>query len=130
MENSELIAAARRVVSPRDLPHDVELGYVGCALVTPKGNVYTGCSAHATCGVGFCAEVCAVAAMIAGGEQEIEMLVAVSVEGSILTPCGRCREMILQLNSRGYDALIVVSAASAVPLGDLLPRHWLRDDGA
>ncbi len=44
------------------------MGYVGAALVTKQGNVFTGINIELFCGIGFCAEHGAVAEMVKNGE--------------------------------------------------------------
>ncbi len=40
---------------------------------------------------------------------------------SMLPPCGRCREMMWQLNAANKLALVILSRDRSLPLGDLLP---------
>ncbi|MCU9602113.1 hypothetical protein OEV75_13000 [Caldibacillus kokeshiiformis] len=49
------------------------------------------------CSIGFCAEHSAITAMVTAGERKIAKIVAVYEDGSILPPCGRCREFISQI---------------------------------
>jgi cytidine deaminase len=76
------------------------------------------------CGIGFCAEHAAVAEMLKARETEIEAIVAVSERG-VLPPCGRCRELLLQISNRNADALVAVNDNEARSLKDLMPNHWL-----
>ena len=46
--------------------------------------------------MGFCAEHAAIAAMITAGENRITKVIAVYEDGTIIPPCGRCREFICQ----------------------------------
>ena len=62
--------------------------------------------------------------MIKAGETQIQMIVAVSND-SILSPCGRCRELIIQIDARNVDAIVILDEDRSVSLGDLLPHHWL-----
>lgn len=101
-----------------------ELGGVGCALLTKMGNVYEGVSIDVACGIGFCAEHSAVANMVSQHETEIAMIVAVNNEGAILSPCGRCRELLSLINPKNRSAKIVVKAGKTVTLSQLLPFNW------
>ncbi len=75
--NEELIEKAKSVVNPRKIKHGFTVGDVGCALATDKGNVYLGVCMDVACGIGFCAEHSAIAAMVTGGERKIKKIVAV-----------------------------------------------------
>jgi cytidine deaminase len=85
------------------------------------GKTYTGISLDFGCSLGFCAEHAAIAEMLKSHESEISMVVAVDEHGTILQPCGRCREMMWQLNPSNKDALIILAPDRALPLRDLLP---------
>lgn len=120
-----LIGTARALVKPMTLARpDMGAATVGCALLAANGQVYEGVCIHLSCGLGFCAEATAIANMIKDGETRIQEIVAVSAD-SILSPCGRCREMMLQVNQSNADAEVILSESKTVKLGSLLPDHWL-----
>lgn len=48
--------------------------------------------------MGFCAEHVAIAAIITAGESRIAKIVAVCDGKGIVSPCGRCRELMYQIN--------------------------------
>ena len=121
-----LIAAARAVVNPRRLSGTVEVGGVGAALRTASGAIYTGVCIDAASGIGFCAEHGAVAAMITAGESRIMAIVAVDWDGSILPPCGRCRELVVQVDDGNAETRVILPGG-AKPMRALLPDHWLLD---
>ncbi len=94
MDTVELIAEARKHVGGFSLSEpDLTAGSVSCALVTEEGNLYTGICLSMNCGVGFCAEHSAIAAMLLRRETVIKKIVAVN-RNNILSPCGRCRELM------------------------------------
>ena len=59
--------------------------------------------------------------MLKAHESEIALVVAVNENGAVLPPCGRCREMMWQLNEVNADALVVLGPFNAVCLRKLLP---------
>jgi len=61
---TDLIAAAREVCSEFKLSDDFSAGSVGAAIRTVQGNTYTGICIDLACGLGFCAEVSAIAEMV------------------------------------------------------------------
>jgi len=123
---SQLIEAARAVCGEFPLRDDFSAGSVGAAILTDKGNVYTGVCIDLACGLGFCAEVAAVAEMLKHRERRIAAIVAVAGD-KILSPCGRCREMIAQVDARNLDCDVIVGKERTVSLRALLPDHWLTD---
>lgn len=119
----ELIAAAETVYGTRRLTDDSECGSVAAALITDKGNIYRGICLDTPCSLGFCAEQAAIASMLTAGENRIEAIVAVTEDGCILPPCGRCRELMYQVNHENISTQIFLEEGSAT-LRDLLPRVW------
>lgn len=125
---NELISSARQILGEFDLDNELNAGSVAAALKTDAGNVYTGISLHMACGIGFCAEHSAIAEMLKHRERVISEIVAVSDEG-IRPPCGRCRELMLQVSPANANTLVAVAEGQSVPLRELLPHHWLDATG-
>ena len=90
-DTAQLIKVAESVCGEFRLTEDFSAGSVGAAILTAKGNIYTGICIDLACGLGFCAEVAAVAEMLKNKETHISAVVAVSKD-RILPPRGRCRE--------------------------------------
>jgi cytidine deaminase len=123
-----LIERATDAISPRRI-RDYLIGDVGCALVTDQGNICVGVCLDPPSGLGFCAEASAIAAMVTAGEQRIAQIVAAwkDADGAvyILSPCGRCREFMAQIDSANMEAEAILASDRAVPLRELLPQHHL-----
>ena len=124
LEFEELYQTAKNIVRPRRLSEFAICGSVGAALVTEKQNVYTGVCIDAACGIGFCAEHSAIAMMVTAGESRIEKIVAVGEEGNIMPPCGRCRELISQINTENLETQVMISQDLVLKLKDLLPHDF------
>jgi cytidine deaminase len=120
----EATKKVRQVVAARQAHYWQFMGYVGAALVTDQGNVYTGINISLICGIGFCAEHSAAAEMIKNGETRIRKIVATTAEGHVLPPCGRCREMIYQIDESNLDTAIIIGNGDKKPLRELLPHNW------
>jgi cytidine deaminase len=123
-EIGELIAAARRVQGAFSLGADFSAGGVAAAVRGRSGRLYTGICLDLACGIGFCAEHAAVAEMLKHRESEIDAVVAVGA-GVILAPCGRCRELMAQINPANLDCRVVLGEDRVLRLRTLLPEHWL-----
>lgn len=119
----ELIREAEAVQGSYTLGEHFCAGAVGAAIRTESGTIYTGISVELACGIGFCAEHSAVAQMLKHRETHVTAAVAVSDEG-IIPPCGRCRELLVQVDARNLDAEIIVARDETMSLRDLLPRLW------
>ncbi len=102
---------------------DLTAGAVSAALLTEDGNVYTGVCVDLACGIGFCAEHAAVAEMLKNRETVVRKMVAVNERG-ILPPCGRCRELLAQVDRRNFSCEVILPGEGRT-LGDLLPDHWI-----
>lgn len=103
---------------------DLTAGSVGCALRTATGQVYTGICLDLACGIGFCAEHAAIAEMLKTRETVIDSIVAVSARG-ILRPCGRCRELMMQVDRANLNTKVVVDRMNYIRLSELLPHPWM-----
>ena len=124
MTFDELYQQAKSVLQPRRLSEVAEAGGVGAALLTESGRVYTGVCIDTASSMGFCAEHAAAAAMVTAGENRVARMVAVNWDGTVLPPCGRCREFISQLHPDNFKAEVMVSFDKVVTLRELLPHDW------
>jgi len=127
MTDSELIGIAAKCAGEFRTSEDCVAGGIAAALVTPTGRVYTGICIDTACSLGFCAEHAAVAEMLKSRESEIHTIVAVDCDGNILAPCGRCRELLWQVNPRNAETRVIVASGMAATLAELLPRRLRAD---
>ncbi len=128
MDFKELYNQALAVARPRDLSEWADAGGVGAALLSSGGNVYMGVCIDTSCSMGFCAEHAAAAAMVTAGENRVLRMVAVDSAGTVLPPCGRCREFISQLHPANDAAEVLVVENRVVLLEELLPFNWRKLD--
>jgi cytidine deaminase len=124
-EIEELISAARAVVGRFAIGERFTAATVGAALRSRSGRIYTGVCFDIACGIGFCAEHAAVAEMLKSRETEVEAIVAMDAN-RVVAPCGRCRELLAQIDTRNLRTRVVLGPDRVVPLSELLPEHWLR----
>ncbi len=125
LTDQELIKKAKSALNPRDLYLGNRAGDVSCALFSTKGNLYLGVCIDLGSGIGFCAEHSAIAAMITAGESAIARIVAVSGDGKILPPCGRCRELIYEIDrSNLKNTKVILAEDHVVILAELLPHPY------
>ena len=98
---------------------------VGAALESSSGRIYTGINLDLACGIGFCAEHSAVAEMLKSRETVVRRIVAVNAE-RIVAPCGRCRELLVQVDPRNLDCEVLLPNDASATLRELLPNAWLE----
>lgn len=125
----DLYNAALRVQNGRTISPFIDAGGVAAAILTKQGNVYVGVCIDTSCTLGMCAERNAIANMITNGESQIEKVVAVMPDGRVGSPCGACREMMMQLDKDSGDIEILLSLEplKTVRLKELIPDWWGRE---
>jgi cytidine deaminase len=123
-EWAELLQAA---IAAREYAYAPYSHYrVGAALLTAGGRIYTGCNVE---NVAFsptiCAERTAVCKAVSEGEREFRAIVIVAVNSP--TPCGVCRQTLLEF----APTLTVITANPAgdyrlFNLSELLPYGFAQ----
>ena len=99
---------------------------VGAAALVDDRRIITGCNVeNVSYGLGLCAECSVVCALHSSGGGRLVALTVVDADGELLTPCGRCRQVLLE---HGGPQLLVDHASGPRPLGDLLPDAFGPDD--
>lgn len=101
---------------------------VGAAMALDDGTIVTGCNVeNASYGLGVCAEVTAVGRYRMDDHvgKQIVAVAATDQYHRKLTPCGRCRQILME--HAGPDALID-GVRGPRPLRELLPDWFGPDD--
>ena len=121
-----LYEEARKVQNPREISPFAEAGGVAAAILTKAGNIYVGVCINTACSLGMCAERNAIANMVTNGEHEIDKLIALMPNGKAGSPCGACRELMMQLGAVNADAEILtdLKSGATVRLSELVPDWW------
>ena len=125
----ELYEKASAIRNPRNVSGLISAGKVGAAILTKNHNIYTGVCIDTASTLGMCAERNAIANMLTNGESEIIKLVCVDSKGKVGSPCGACREYLMQLNknSKNIEILKNEQTKEAVRLEELIPDWWAYD---
>lgn len=126
---NKLYNAAVKVQKEHIISLFIEAGGVAAAILTKQGNIYVGVCIDTASGLGMCAERNAIANMITNGESQIDKVVAVMPDGKVGSPCGACREFMMQLdkNSGDIEILINLETRKTVRLKELIPDWWGYD---
>ena len=125
----KLYNAAVKVQNSRTISPFIDAGGVAAAILTKQGNIYVGVCIDTACTLGMCAERNAIANMITNGESQIDKVVAVMPDGRVGSPCGACREYMMQLdkNSGETEILLDIETKKTVRLKELVPNWWGYD---
>ncbi|MEQ7214327.1 cytidine deaminase [Enterococcus asini] len=123
---TELYNEARKVQKAWEVSPFIEAGGVAAALLTKKGTIYVGACIDTASSLGMCAERNAIANMLTNEESQIEKIVAVLSDGSVVAPCGVCRESMMQLakDSGEIEVLLDYEERKVSKLKELLPNWW------
>lgn len=118
--------AAKQVQNARTVSPFVEAGGVAAAVLARSGNIYVGVCIDTCSSLGMCAERSAIANMLTNGEHEIEKVLAIMPDGRVGSPCGACRELMMQLDKNSGDIEILTDFDSrrTVKLSELAPDWW------
>jgi len=129
MDWDDLYNIAKEKLNPRTISPFIEAGSVASAILTSNGNVYTGVCIDTACTLGMCAERNAIANMITNGESKIVKLVCVMKDGGVGSPCGACREYLMQLDKSSpfIEILVNKDTERVVQLRELIPDWWGKD---
>lgn len=121
MDNKTLMEMAKSV---RDLAYAPYSNYyVGAAILDEKGKAHVGCNVeNAAYPQGACAEAGAIGAMISGGGKRISKIAVVGggQELEVCTPCGGCRQRILEFSDQETEVLWLDQNGN-------LTIHFIRD---
>jgi cytidine deaminase len=99
---------------------------VGAAALVDDGRVVTGCNVeNASYGLGLCAECGLVSALHGSGGGRLVALACVDGSGSVLMPCGRCRQLLWE---HGGGECLVDTPLGILPLSELLPQAFGPED--
>lgn len=122
-EDHELIQAAKEAA---DRLHVDDTHEVAAALRTTDKKIFTGI--HIEANVGFadvCGEVAAICTAVSHGCRDFEAIVALWGNGkgtyTLLSPCGRCRELISDFNMETWVIVGSLNHPYKVKVSDLLP---------
>ena len=132
MTDKQLIEKAIKAMENSYSPYS---GFrVGAALLTARGDVYTGCNIeNASFSATVCAERTAFFNAISNGEDEFTKIAVVGSLYSETTeycyPCGVCRQVMSEFCGDGFKILLFNGKdIKECTLGELLPHSFGRDD--
>ena len=122
MQSSDLVQIAREAAQNAVVPYSHFP--VGAAVETEDGTIFRGCNIEsAAYPTTICAERVAIFAALAAGAKPRRLAVSClkgdPSDPTSLTPCGGCRQVML--DQMGTDAPVMVDGVGEFAVGDLLP---------
>lgn len=123
-----LYLSAKSVQNERRISDYVTAGEVSAAILSSSGKIYTGVCIDTCSTLGICAERNAIFNMITNGESRIDKVLAVMPNDKTGTPCGACRELMVQLMPDSYkdiEIMLDYETRKTVKLGDITPEWWI-----
>lgn len=92
---------------------------VGVAALVSDGRFVSGCNVeNASYGLTLCAECSLISDLIMSGGGRLLAVVCVDKEGSLLSPCGRCRQLLYE---HGGDSLELLTPEGPKNMQFILP---------
>jgi cytidine deaminase len=99
---------------------------VGAGALVDDGRVVVGCNVeNASYGLGLCAECGLVSSLHATGGGRLVAFACVDSRGSVLMPCGRCRQLLWE---HGGPDLLVDTIEGPKAMIELLPMPFGGED--
>ncbi len=104
--------------------------HVGAALLAANGTIYSGCNVeNSSYGLTMCAERTALFKAVSEGERKFKAIAIVSDDEGFTSPCGACRQVILDL--AGNIDIVLADRKGNLrvhTMEDLLPHPFTAED--
>lgn len=126
---TKMYDSAKAVLNERRISEYVTCGEAAAAILSKSGKIYTGVCIDTCSTLGICAERNAIFNMITNGKQEIDKVLCILSDGSIASPCGACRELMVQLMPDKYKDIKVMldyKTGRTITLGEITPEWWIQ----
>jgi len=99
---------------------------VGVAGIVSDGRIVSGCNVeNASYGLTLCAECSMVSQLVMTGGGRLKAVVCVDGNGELLSPCGRCRQLLFE---HGGNELILLTPDGPQTMRTILPWGFGPDD--
>lgn len=96
---------------------------VAAIVISKSGKIFNEMSMEFDCGMDACAERNAFFKRMSE-ENEVKLVVAM-FDDKILSPCGICREVMVQMNRKNLEKTwVIISGKEKIRLKELLQHIW------
>lgn len=123
-EWKRLYDAAMEKLNPREVSKNMYVGAVAAAVLTKSGTIYTGVCIDMSSSLGMCAERNALSTMLSNREYEVDKILSVYKDGTVMPPCGACREFMMELGASAIEIQVLINNEGKVMrLSSLMPEY-------
>ena len=125
---TKMYEVAKSIQNERKISDYIEAGSVAAAILTAEGKIFSGVCIDTCSTLGICAERNAIFNMITNGEQKIKRVLTIMPNGKTGTPCGACRELMVQLMPNDYKKIEIMldyENKKVITLGEITPNWWI-----
>lgn len=125
---TKMYQVAKSIQNERRISDYIEAGSVAAAILTAEDKIFSGVCIDTCSTLGICAERNAIFNMITNGEQKIKRVLAIMPNGKTGTPCGACRELMVQLMPNDYKEIEIMldyENKKVITLGEITPNWWI-----
>ena len=125
---TEMYQVAKSIQNERKISDYIEAGSVAAAILTAEDKIFSGVCIDTCSTLGICAERNAIFNMITNGEQKIKRVLTIMPNGKTGTPCGACRELMVQLMPNDYKEIEIMldyKNKKVITLGEITPNWWI-----
>ena len=99
---------------------------VGAAGLVSDGRIVSGCNIeNASYGLTLCAECSMISNLLMSGGGKLIAVVCVDGKGELLSPCGRCRQLLFE---HGGNELQLLTPSGPQDMSVILPWGFGSDD--
>ena len=99
---------------------------VGVAALVDDGRVISGCNVeNASYGLTLCAECSLISELIMSGGGRLVAALCVDKNGDLLSPCGRCRQLLFE---HGGKELLLMTPNGPKSMSEILPWGFGPED--
>ena len=125
---TKMYQIAKSIQNERRISDYIEAGSVAAAILTAEDKIFSGVCIDTCSTLGICAERNAIFNMITNGEQKIKRVLTIMPNGQTGTPCGACRELMVQLMPNDYKEIEIMldyENKKVITLGEITPNWWI-----
>ena len=125
---TKMYQVAKSIQNERRISDYIEAGSVAATILTAEGKIFSGVCIDTCSTLGICAERNAIFNMITNGEQKIKRVLTIMPNGKTGTPCGACRELMVQLMPNDYKEIEIMldyENKKVITLGEITPNWWI-----
>ena len=125
---TKMYQIAKSIQNERRISDYIEAGSVAAAILTAEGKIFSGVCIDTCSTLGICAERNAIFNMITNGDKKIKRVLAIMPNGKTGTPCGACRELMVQLMPNDYKEIEIMldyENKKVITLGEITPNWWI-----